>query len=156
MAPEQERETGRSKDIIEFTLATENYGIDSAFVNEVYKLKDLTPLPGVPEYVLGIVSVRGNIIAVVDLKKFFNLPTKGLGELDKVIILSDSQMEFGILTDSVNGIKTIFQDELFPVPPSIKGIGGEYIEGITKDRLIILNAVKLLSDKNIIVDLNIS
>jgi purine-binding chemotaxis protein CheW len=156
IAPEQERESGSSKDIVEFTLASENYGIDSAFVIEVYKLKDLTLLPGAPDYITGIVSIRGNIIAVVDLKKFFDLPAKGLGELDKVIILSDSNMEFGILTDSVLGIKAIFQDEILPVPPSINGIGREYIEGITRDRLIILNAAKLLSDKKIIVDININ
>lgn len=156
IAPEQERESGSSKNIVEFTLATENYGIDSAFVIEVYKLKDLTLLPGAPDYIPGIVSIRGNIIALVDLKKFFNLPMKGLGELNKIIILSDSKMEFGILTDSVMGIKAIFDDEILPVPPAIYGIGVEYIEGITKDRLIILNAVKLLSDKNIIVDIIIN
>ncbi len=152
------KEAGQKKkiltimEVIEFTLATESYGIESAFVRKVYPLKDYTPLPGVPSFILGIVNVRGQILPVVDLKKLFNLPDKGLGELSKVIILNNEKMEFGILADEVNRTKVIYLEELLPVPPTVTGIGEEYLKGVTKDRLIILNTEKLLMDKNIIVD----
>ena len=84
-------------EIITFTLATETYGVESAFVREVYPLKEFTPLPGLPPFIFGIICVRGQILPVVDLKKFFNLPEKGLGEMNKVIILGNGQMEFGIM-----------------------------------------------------------
>jgi len=101
--PEQAVAARSFIEITEFRLASETYGIESSFVREVYPLKDFTPLPGVPPFVLGIVNVHGQILSVVDLKKFFNLPDKGLGELNKVIILHNGRMEFGILADAVLG-----------------------------------------------------
>jgi purine-binding chemotaxis protein CheW len=139
-------------EIIEFKLSSENYGIESAFVREVYPLKDFAPLPGVPQYILGIVNVRGHILAVIDLKKFFSLPEKGLGELNKVIIIQNENMEFGILADEIVGIKSIYLEDLLPVPTIISSIGKKYLKGLTRDSLIILSADNLLSDKSIIVN----
>jgi purine-binding chemotaxis protein CheW len=150
--PEQKREDSSIMEIIEFTLASESYGVESAFVRKVYPLRDYTPLPGVPSFILGIVNLRGQILPVVDLKKLFNLPEKGLGEFNKVIVLNNEKMEFGILADAVNGTKEIFREELLCAPLTVTSIGEEYLKGVTKDRLIILNAEKLLMDKNIIVD----
>ena len=150
--PEQQRDTSTMIEIIEFTLAAESYGIESAFVREVNTLKDFTQLPGVPSFILGIVNIHGQILPVIDLKKFFNLPEKGLGELDKVIILYDDQMEFGILADEVKGTKVIYSEDVLPVPLTVTGIGEKYLKGVTKDRLIILSAENLLSDKNIVVN----
>jgi len=150
--PEQKRDISTKIEIIEFTLAAESYGIESVFVREVCILKDFTPLPGIPSFILGIVNVHGQLLPVIDLKIFFNLPEKGLGELNKVIILCDDQMEFGILADEVNGTKAIYREEILPVPLTITGIGEKYLKGVTKDRLIILSAKNLLSDKKIVVN----
>ena len=150
--PGQQRDNSTGMEIIEFILAAESYGIESAFVREVYPLKDFTHLPGVPSFILGIVNVRGQILPVVDLKKFFNLPEKGLGELNKVIILRDEQMEFGILADEVMGTKVIDKEEVLSVPSTIIGIGEKYLKGVTKDGLIILSAENLLSDKTMVVN----
>ena len=150
--PEQKRETSTITEIIGFILAAESYGIESAFVREVYPLKDYTPLPGVPPYIFGIINVRGQIFPVVDLKKFFNLPEKGLGELNKVIILRNDQMEFGILADVVNGTQAIAVEDILVAPPTITGIGEKYFKGVTKESLIILNGEKLLTDKSIVVN----
>ncbi len=150
--PEQKIVASAVCEIITFTLAAETYGIESAYVREVYQLKDFTPLPGVPTYIFGIINVRGQIIPVVDLKKFFNIPEKGLGELNKVIILRHAQMEFGILADVVNGTQTIGLEEIQSVQLSQSGIGEEYLKGVTRESLILLDAERLLSDKSIIVN----
>ena len=150
--PEQKRAASATIGVITFTLAAETYGIESAFVREVYLLRDFTPLPGVPPYIFGIINVRGQILPVVDLKKFFNLPDKELGELNKVIILRDERMEFGILADAVYGTIVIYAEEVLPVPSTVTGIGEEYLKGVTKERLIVLNAKRLLSDKSIVVN----
>jgi purine-binding chemotaxis protein CheW len=138
-------------EIIRFRMASETYGVESAFVREVYPLKDFTPLPGVPPFVVGIVNVRGQILSVVDLKKFFNLPDKGLGDLNKVIILRDDRMEFGILADAVLGVGQISLDAIRPLPLTVSEIGAEYMRGVTADRVIILDAEKILGDGNIVV-----
>lgn len=141
-------------EIIEFKISGETYGIETAYVSEVYPLKDFTSLPGVPSFILGIVNVRGQIFPVVDLKKFFNLPPKGLGELNKVIIIHNTQMEFGILADEIIGTNIIYMEDILPVPLSIKGIGEKYLKGVTKNQLILLSAEDILMDKNMIVNID--
>ena len=149
--PEQQRDRSTLLEMIEFKLASENYGIESSFVREVFSLTDFTQLPGVPSFVLGIVNVHGQILPVLNLKVFFNLQETGLGEFNKVIIVCNDQIEFGIVVDEIKGTKMIYAEELLPVPPGVKGIAEKYLKGLTKDRLIIISADILLSDKKIIV-----
>ena len=85
--------------VTEFMLAYEKYAVESSYVREVYPLSDLTPVPCTPAFVLGIINVRGRILSIIDIKKFFELPEKGLTDLNKIIIVQDDRMEFGILAD---------------------------------------------------------
>jgi purine-binding chemotaxis protein CheW len=141
-------------EIIEFRLASETYGVESKYIREIYPLKDLTPLPGTPSFVLGLANVRGQILSVIDLKKFFNLPEKGLGELNKIIIVRNETMEFGILADAIIGARRIMPGDIQESPPTIPGIGAEYLKGITKERLAVLDMEKILNDEKIIVRSN--
>jgi purine-binding chemotaxis protein CheW len=154
--PDRKRETSGIIEMVEFILGSESYGIQSEFVREVYPLKDFTPLPGVPSFVVGIVNIRGQLIPIVDLKKFFNLTEKGLGELNKLIIIRNENMEFGILADTVNGTKQIYMEDILPVPGTITAIGEDYLKGVTTDNLIIISAEKLLSDKTIVINEEVS
>ena len=142
-------------EVLEFLLAHEMYGIELKYVREVYPLKELTPIPAIPAFVLGIVNVRGEILSVIDIKKFFDLPEKGLTDLNKVIILHSADMEFGILADSIIGVRNILLSELKTSLPTLTGIREEYLKGVTKEREIILDGGKLLSDKSIIVNENV-
>ncbi len=150
--PEQKKVASTVCDIITFTLAAETYGIESVFVREVYPLKNFTPLPGAPSFIFGIVNVRGQILPIVDLKKFFNLPEKGLAELNKIIILTNDQMEFGIMADIVNGTQAIELEDILAVPPTVSGIGEKYLKGVTKDNIMVLEAESILNDEKIIVN----
>jgi len=158
MAAEPELKKGFSPilQLMAFSLGTETYGLESSYIREVYPLKDFTPLPGVPAFILGIINVRGQIIPVVDLKKLFHLPEQGITELNKVIILHDDQMEFGILADVVHGTQVVGEDEIIPAPHTLNGIGEENLRGITRESLIVLNAKKLLTDKQMVVNDEIS
>jgi purine-binding chemotaxis protein CheW len=149
--PEAPRAAGSSLDVTEFLLAYETYGIESSYIHEVYPLKELTPLPGTPPFVLGIINVRGRILSVVDLKKFFDLPAKGLTDLNKVIVLRSPRMEFGVLADAILGVRSIPLDQLQPSLPTLTGIREEYLKGVTAERVVILDAAKLLSDRRMIV-----
>lgn len=138
-------------EIIEFSLASETYGIETKFIREVFPLKNYTSLPGLPPFVLGIMNVRGQIISVIDLKKFFNLPEKGLGDLNKVIIIKNERMEFGILADIIIGTLSVSTDSIQNSPISENELGSTYIKGATAGHIIILDTVKILEDeKNII------
>ena len=150
--PDQDTLGRNFVDIISFSLAGETYGLETEFVGEVLQLKEFTPLPGIPSHILGVVNVRGQIIAVVDLKVFFNLPSNGIGELDKVIILHNEQMEFGILADTVYGTQSIDINEIMSVPQTVGGIGGTYTKGVTKEHLIILSGEALLMDNSLVIN----
>jgi purine-binding chemotaxis protein CheW len=153
LAVEQEKAASEDfLDIVKFRLAYEDYGIGTAFISEVYPLKEFTPLPCVPSFVFGLLNVRGHILSVVDLKKFFNLPEKGLGDLNKVIILKNDNMEFGILADDIIGIQRILPRDIQQVPVSITGIGADYLKGVAGDGTIILDAAEILGDKRMIVN----
>jgi purine-binding chemotaxis protein CheW len=138
-------------EVVEFVLAYETYGVESSHVREIYPLKELTPLPCTPPYVLGIINVRGQILSVVDIGKFFDIPEKGLTDLNKVIILRSESMEFGILADQIIGARTISLRGLQPSLPTLTGIREEYLKGVTADRTVILDAEKLLSDAKLMV-----
>lgn len=138
-------------EIMEFSLASETYGIETKFIREVYPLKDFTTLPGTPSFAVGIVNVRGQIISVIDLKKFFNLPEKGLGELNKVIIVRNERMEFGLLADVIQGTRSVSLDTIQSSPVSTIEIGSGYLRGVTSDHTIILDAEKILEDEKIII-----
>lgn len=149
--PKREQEPEDTVEVIEFHLAYEKYGVESSHVREVYPLKDLTPLPCTPPFVLGIINVRGQILSVIDIKKFFDLPEKGLTDLNKVIILRCGFVEFGILADLITGTRVISLRELQPSLPTLTGIREEYLKGVTADQTVIVDAGKLLSDRKIVV-----
>ena len=136
-------------DVVEFLLAYERYAVESHWVREVHPLKEITPLPGTPAFVLGIINVRGRIVSVVDLKKFFDLPVRGLADLNRVIIVGDAKMEFGILADSVSRVRQLPADELQPPLPTLTGVRAEYLQGVNGDGLVVLDVARLLSDPKI-------
>ncbi len=153
LARETEREEKAEAylEVVEFVLAYERYAIETVYVREIYPLKEFTPLPCTPPFVFGIVNVRGQILSVIDIKNFFDLPGKGLGDLNKIIILHLGDMEFGILADKIIGTRSIPLKEIQPSLPTLKDIRAEYMRGVTEERVVILDAVKILYDKNIIV-----
>jgi purine-binding chemotaxis protein CheW len=145
-APEVAERPGHYIEIVEFMLAYERYAVDCAFVREVHPLKDITALPGAPAFVAGIVNVRGQIVSVVDMKTFFDLPRKGLTDFNRVIILNDGQMEFGLLVDAVLTVHRLALDAIQPPLPTLIGVRANYLHGVSQQRTIILNAAKLLAD----------
>jgi purine-binding chemotaxis protein CheW len=138
-------------EVLEFHLAQERYAIETRYVREVCPLKDLTPLPCTPPFVLGIVNVRGRILPVLDLKQFFDLPEQGLTDLHRIILLEGHDVELGLLADATVGVRSIPADSVQPSLPTLTGIRGEYLKGVTAERLIVLDVARILGDPNIIV-----
>ena len=138
-------------EVVEFLLAHETYAIESRYVREVCPLENLTLLPCTPAFILGIVNVRGEILTVVDIKKFFDLPEKGLTDLNKVIVLQSGDMVFGILADAISGVRDIPLVGIQPSLPTLTGIREEYLRGVTAEHIVILDAEKLLTDEKIVV-----
>jgi purine-binding chemotaxis protein CheW len=147
---------GEHIEVVEFVLAHERYAIESDYVREVAPLENLTPLPCTPAFVLGIVNVRGEILSVIDLKKFFDLPEQGLTDLNKVIVLQSGNMLFGILADVIAGVRRIPLTGILPSLPTLTGVREEYLKGVTAERIVVLDAEKLLMDESIVVQEQVS
>jgi purine-binding chemotaxis protein CheW len=143
-------------EVVEFLLAHETYAVESRYVREVFPLEDLTPLPCTPAFVLGIVNLRGEILSVIDIKKFFDLPEKGLTDLNRIIVLQNGTMVFGILADVITGVRRIPVAEIQPSLPTFTGIREDYLKGVTPGRMVILDAKRLLTDEGIVVEEHVS
>jgi len=138
-------------EVLEFMLAHEKYALELPYIREVYPLKELTPVPCTPDFVLGIINFRGQILSIIDLKKFFSLPVRDINEQNSVIVIYSDDMEFGILADAVIGTRSVQISDIQSSLPTLTGTVSEYLKGVTRDRVIILNGEKILSDKNLIV-----
>lgn len=142
---------GTMLELLEFRLAQERYAVESLYVTGVHPLKELTPLPCTPAFVLGIVNVRGRILPVLDLKKFFDLPEKGLTDLHRIILVRRGDVELGLLADVTVGVRSIPADSLQPSLPTLTGVRGDYLKGVTTERLIVLDLARILADPRITV-----
>lgn len=138
--------------VLEFEMGSEHYAVASNFIQKVYLLNDLTFLPCVPPYVIGIINVRGQIISVIDLRKVFGLSDTGLTDLHQVILLHYESMEFGILTDKVIGMRMVDLSKLQTSMPTLVGARNAHLKGITTEQIVILDAEKLLADLSLVVN----
>jgi purine-binding chemotaxis protein CheW len=138
-------------ELLEFRLASERYALETRHVQDVHPLRDLTPLPCTPPFVLGIVNLRGRILPVLDIKKFFDLPEQGLTDLHRIILVRGNDLELGLLADVIVGVRSIAADSLQASPPTFTGIRADYLKGIGAERLVVLDLDRILADPKIIV-----
>ncbi len=137
-----------------FLLADEIYAIELRFVREVLPLGPLTFIPGIPEYIPGVINVRGEIISVIDLKRLFELSADEQPDNPYVLILSDPKMAFGILADQILGVREISTDDLHPSLPTFTGSRADYLKGIDEAGNIVLDGNRLLKDENLVINQN--
>lgn len=138
--------------ILGFLLNGEKYAVESVFIREVCQLKELTPLPCTPPFVLGIINIRGQILSVVDINKFFGIPGKGSNVINKTIVVHTDEMEFAVPAETITGVSYIPQDKIQPLPPTLTNIRTEYLKGMTREQFIVLDMARILSDKRIVVN----
>ncbi|MBI4662180.1 MAG: purine-binding chemotaxis protein CheW [Verrucomicrobia bacterium] len=150
--PQRKDPAGPSIEIVEFGLAGERYALETACVREVYPLNDLTPLPGTPPFVAGIIHARGRIVAVIDLKKFFDLPEEGITDSHRVVIVGRDDTEIGVLADFVAGVRSVPLSALQSALPTFSGPREQYLKGVTAERLVVLDAARILADPKIVVE----
>jgi purine-binding chemotaxis protein CheW len=138
-------------ELLEFGLASERYAIECQYVEDVQPLRELTPLPCTPAFLAGIVNVRGRIVPVLDLKRFFDLPERGLTDLHRTIIVRGYDLEIGLLADVVFGIRSLPAERLQPSLPTLTGIRADYLKGVADGSLVVLAVERILSDPKITI-----
>lgn len=142
-------------DVVVFTLARESYAITSRFVREVVGFSGFTPVPGVPAHVMGVVNLRGAILAVMDLRPFFNIAAQGVTDMARVIVLGEQRLEFGIVVDATAG-HFVLPRAGMRAAADIAGIRSGFITGVSPlasgDACMILDGARLLADERFTID----
>ncbi len=135
--------------LVIFNLADEEYAIPIIQVHEIIKMPEITRIPGMPEFVEGVINLRGKITPVVDIRKRFKLAQKEFGEETRIIIVDVGSQTVGLTVDSVTEVLRLSIEAIDPVPSTIAKISSEYLRGIGKLKerlLIILDIEKMLTE----------
>ncbi len=142
-----------------FTLGKEKYGINIVNTREVLEATDLTRVPRMPEFMCGVINLRGSVVPVIDLKLKFDMENNGDNERNNVIVTEiddleggDEKLTIGIYTDSVQKVLTIEPEYIESAPKIGIPINTEFIHGMGKlndEFVILLNINKILSSQDL-------
>jgi len=151
-APPSGSESGETQveeiELLSFRLGGEEYAVMVENVREVLKLRDLTLVPNTPSYILGVMSLRGQMLSVIDLCTRLCLMSGLRNEKSRIIVVSTDDEDVGLVVDRVTGVFKIRQDAIRPAPENVER-GSEYLRGIVRqdDKLYIILDLSKLLDK---------
>lgn len=133
-----------------FMLNRAYYGVPILQVQEIVKMTEITELPNTPDFVQGIVNLRGKIIPIIDMRKRFGLPEETMDENWKILILKEEDVLFGVMVDQISEVEKVPATLIEKPPKIVAGVNGKFINGIAKTQnrlLILLDIAKILSDE---------
>lgn len=145
---EQEEDTQKSK-YLTFNIGSETYAIEIRYVTEIIGIQPITEVPEVPEYIKGIINLRGKIIPVMDVRLRFKKPFLKYAERTCVIVIDVEEISIGLIVDSVAEVITIPDSDVV-MPPEVSKGSSRFIKGIGKTG----KEVKLILDCNTLLTEN--
>jgi len=131
-----------------FRLDDEIYAINVMQIQEVLRYTEITPVPGAPTYVVGIINLRGNVVTVIDTRKRFGLPPGEISDATRIVIVEALKQVVGILVDSVADVIYIRQSEIETTPNVGNEETAKFIQGVChkNDQLLILVDLERMID----------
>ncbi|OHD63441.1 MAG: hypothetical protein A2176_01985 [Spirochaetes bacterium RBG_13_51_14] len=141
--------------VVSFVLEDVEYGVDILAVHEILRYPEITRLPNAPDFIKGVINLRGNVIPVVDVRIRFGFPKAKITELTRIIVIETNDKLVGLMVDNVHQVVRMAQNSVDPPGELIEGVSEEYIMGIGRlnDRLIIIlnmsNILFIEEDKGI-------
>lgn len=139
-------------EILKFRLAYREYAIEMQHIREVILTGEITPVPGTPDYISGICVVRGEIISLVDLRVLLSIPEKGLTDLNRVIVMTNHTLTFGILADHITGIGIIELKQISSQDTGVTPMKNNYVKGIADGSVMVLDTAALFGDPKMIIE----
>ena len=125
---------------LSFLLDDEEYALDIRQISEIIKAREFTEIPRSPEFVLGIISLRGVVVPVFDLRCRLNLGVAEITVNSRIVVCQSGEVTVGLLVDNINQVVNLVEDEIEPPPGVLSGLDREMVFGIGRyqDRMIIL------------------
>lgn len=133
---------------LSFTLGSEEYALDIAGVNEIIKLREVTDIPRVPDFILGIISLRGIIVPVYDLQRRLKLGVSELTAASRIIVCQHSERAVGLLVDTITQVVRLPVSQVEPPPAVFSGFDRDLLEGVGRIQgrmLVLLNLANVLN-----------
>ncbi|MGL4752960.1 MAG: chemotaxis protein CheW [Aeromonadaceae bacterium] len=134
---------------VTFQLDRETYGINVMQVQEVLRYTEIAPVPGAPDYVLGIINLRGNVVTVIDTRQRFGLEPAEVSDNSRIVIIEAEKQVVGILVDSVAEVVYLRASEIDVAPSVGTEESAKFIQGVSNrdgELLILVDLNKLLTD----------
>lgn len=134
---------------LSFIIGKETYGIEIKYVTEIIGIQAITEMPEMPDYVKGIINLRGVIIPLMDVRLRFSKQPRDYDDRTCVIVIDFNGVSIGLIVDSVSEVITIAEDDIAPLPGLSTGLGNRYVKNIGKigsDVVLIIDCEKFLSD----------
>ncbi|ODC04137.1 chemotaxis protein CheW [Terasakiispira papahanaumokuakeensis] len=128
---------------VTFRLAEETYGINVMQVQEVLRYNEIAPVPGAPDYVLGIINLRGNVVTVIDTRLRFGLAPSEVSDATRIMIIEADQQVIGIMVDSVSEVVYLNQSEIETAPNVGNEESAKFIQGVCNKNNVLLILVEL-------------
>ncbi|MEK8130210.1 chemotaxis protein CheW [Paenibacillus filicis] len=147
---------GQEMKVIVFALAHEEYGVEVEKVKTIERLQPMTRVPKTPEFVKGVINLRGVVTPVIDLRGRFGFPESEYTDNSRIIIVAVGDIEVGLIVDSANDVIDVDSDHIDDPPEIVGGIKAKYLHGIAKvgdNRLLILLNLQEVLNKSEIVQL---
>ena len=141
-----------SIDLLTFALGPIRYGIDYRVVREVVRLVSVTPVPGAPDFLLGVTNYRGQVLALFDLRGLFGVPAAPLNDLSRILVLGDDAPEFGLLADRAEATTRVALADIQPTPDVSGTAGQNFYRGVASEGVIVLDGDILLRDERLVVE----
>ncbi len=135
---------------VTFRLGEEIYGINVMQVQEVLRVTEIAPVPGAPDYVLGIINLRGNVVTVIDTRMRLGLSPKEADDSTRIVIIETNKQVVGILVDAVAEVVDLHTSEIESAPNVGNDESSKYIQGVASrdgELLILVDLNKLLTDE---------
>ncbi|SFL72499.1 chemotaxis protein CheW [Pelosinus propionicus] len=126
--------------LVVFKLGKEEYSVSILQVQEIKRITDITRVPHTPDYIKGVINLRGSVLPVIDLKKRLNLPQQVLTEDTRIIIVKVDELSVGMIVDAVSEVMTIDQENIDSPDVVAGSVAASYLSGVGKldNRLLIL------------------
>jgi len=152
---EVQNDTTEILQLVSFKIGDEEFGVDILKVQEINKMMQITKVPNSPEFVDGVVNLRGRIIPVIDIRARLNLPRKEHDKNTRIIVVEIEGKTIGFIVDEVNEVLRIPESITEPPPEMVAGIDSSYITAVGKleDRLLILLELEKIFSKEEVFNL---
>ena len=137
------------RQLVIFDLASGLYGVDIDSVKEIIRMQEITKVPRTPEFVEGIINLRGKVDPVVDLRRRLSLPVPEQTDANRIVVVDIGGQDIGFVVDAVTEVLRITSDSVEPPSQVITDTGSEYLMGIAKvegQLIILVDLTKVLSE----------